>query len=294
MADQEQTQFALERARAGEEEKRERQQEAQAALNEKQEELAPLETIGSTFVETPLKNILRKGQSALAKRGEGFAKDLINSATTKGEKALSALKAKTIGESSLADRTESLRNSFQRLRSSIGGRPIAGIAGAGPPDIAPAPRAGQAGLRSAFDVSPLSEGISDSTSKVLRDFRATAGEVGDPFSTPRTIAQSVGQTIPKTDAALAQQIKTKATESIKNTEGAEKLAAKVAGGAAGEGIDDAAGAIGAATAEEGGANPILDIADLAIGLGSLFGLAHKDVAAPVPFTPDVPSIQHGI
>ena len=69
-------------------------------------------------------------------------------------------------------------------------------------------------------------------------------------------------------------------------------------GAPAEVIEGTAGTTDAvvdtAAVAEGGLNPFADLAALAVGIGTLFGLSHKSVAPPVAYTPENPNVQHGI
>tara|TARA_R110000744_G_scaffold12784_1_gene37776 strand:+ start:2049 stop:3245 length:1197 start_codon:yes stop_codon:yes gene_type:complete len=116
------------------EEKDAKQQKLQQVADEKQEELAPLETVGATLAEEPVKDLFKQSAKALSSKGKQLGKQAITTVSDVAETKLKALALKHQASiDSLVERGGPLRDSFASLRNKlIPGRPLAATRPAGP------------------------------------------------------------------------------------------------------------------------------------------------------------------
>ena len=111
-----------------------KQEELDQAAAEKQEELVPLESVGATLAEEPIKDLIKQQSRALSKKGEKLGRGLITKASESAESKLKALALKhQAGLDSLVERGGPLRDTFASFRNKlIPGRPLAASRPAGP------------------------------------------------------------------------------------------------------------------------------------------------------------------
>jgi hypothetical protein len=116
------------------EEKDAKQQKLQQTADEKQEELAPLETVGATLAEEPVKDLFKQSAKALSSKGKQLGKQAITTVSDVAETKLKSLALKHQASiDSLVERGGPLRDSFASLRNKlIPGRPLAATRPAGP------------------------------------------------------------------------------------------------------------------------------------------------------------------
>ena len=116
------------------EEKDAKQQKLQQVADEKQEELAPLETVGATLAEEPVKDLFKQSAKALSSKGKQLGKQAITTVSDVAETKLKALALKHQASiDSLVERGGPLRDSFASLRNKlIPGRPLAATRPSGP------------------------------------------------------------------------------------------------------------------------------------------------------------------
>ena len=111
-----------------------KQQKLQQTADEKQEELAPLETVGATLAEEPVKDLFKQSAKALSSKGKQLGKQAINKVSDVAETKLKSLALKHQASiDSLVEKGGPLRDSFASLRNKlIPGRPLAATRPSGP------------------------------------------------------------------------------------------------------------------------------------------------------------------
>ena len=116
------------------EERNTKQEKLQQAADEKQEELAPLETVGATLAEEPVKDLFKQSAQALSGKAKQVGKQAIAKVSDVAETKLKALALKHQARiDSLVERGGPLRDSFASLRNKlIPGRPLAATRPSGP------------------------------------------------------------------------------------------------------------------------------------------------------------------
>jgi len=134
-------------------------------VDQKQEQLKPLEEVGATLTQEPLKDLIRQTGKSVTKKGEQVARGLINKATEKGEAGLRSLAKKhNIDVDGLVEKGKNLRTKFTKLRGVLGGRPLSS---------APTEATDISAFGDALKGKGVAIGKKGSISKALADFKNT-------------------------------------------------------------------------------------------------------------------------